>query len=280
MVIIRFLIATICRNVGRLPVAFLLLVVAIFGLANSVGFAQASPEFRRVDIVVYGGTPAGIAAAVTAGREGKSVLLVEPYSFVGGMMTNGLSHTDFRTFESITGFYLEVTQLAVRFYENAYGANSSQVQDCWRGTQVEPSVLHAIFQQMLRDSASVSVVLKHRLKAVAVVECCSDGTRHMNSATFVNDEGIDYRVEAKVFIDASYEGDMMAMAKIPYEVGREARARLGESLAPVVADSEVQGYNFRLIVTDRETNRVMPLEPAEYNRADYLDVLPLSLIHI
>lgn len=232
-------------------------------------------EDRRTDILVYGGTPAGIAAAVTAGREGKSVLLVEPYSFVGGMMTNGLSHTDFRTFESITGFYLEVTQRAVRHYEQMHGPDSQQVRDCWKGTQVEPSVMRIVVQQMLNETASVAVVRQCQLKSVDVVECCSDGTRHMNAAEFTNVEGSTFKIDAKVFIDASYEGDLMALADIPYAVGREARTQFNESLAPEVADTEVQGYNFRLIVTDRETNRVMSTAPAGYNRADYLEILPL-----
>lgn len=232
-------------------------------------------EDRRTDIVVYGGTPAGIAAAVTAGREGKSVLLVEPYSCVGGMMTNGLCHTDFRTFESITGFYLEVTEQCLRHYEQAYGIDSQQVKDCWRGTQVEPSVMQAVFQQMLKETKSVSVVLGHRLKQVDIAQCCSDGTRHMSSAEFVDDLGLTLRVDAKVFIDATYEGDLMAMADIPFAVGREAKSQFGEALAPEVADDEVQGYNFRLIVTDRQTNLVMPTAPAGYDRKDYLKILPL-----
>lgn len=262
----------------RSSIARIFLIVRcliLLALFVTLSDCTVQAEDCRADIVVYGGTPAGIAAAVTAGQQGKSVLLVEPYSCVGGMMTNGLSHTDFRTFESITGFYLEVTQQAVRHYEKRYGVDSQQVKDCWRGTLVEPSVLRIVFQQMLKDTASVSVVLQHQLKSVDVVECCSDGTRHMNSAKFVSDQGVTFRVDAKVFIDASYEGDLMAMAKIPFAIGREARSQWNESLAPQVADVDVQGYNFRLIVTDREANRVMPMAPVGYDRADYLEILPL-----
>lgn len=262
----------------RLAMAVIYSVLAglILPTVSSVltGQVVAAEEFQT-DIVVYGGTPAGIAAAVTAGREGKSVLLVEPYSFVGGMMTNGLCHTDFRTFESITGFYLEVTERCVRHYERAYGSDSRQVKDCWRGTQVEPSVMHAVFQQMLEETTSVSVVLQHQLKGVEIAECCSDGTRHMSSAEFTDNLGGTLNVEAKVFIDATYEGDLMAMADIPFVVGREARSQFNESLAPEVADDEVQGYNFRLIVTDRKTNVVMPTAPAGYDRKEYLQILPL-----
>lgn len=255
----------------RRPIVLMMAAFAIFAIRPST----ASGEDRKVDVLVYGGTPAGISAAVMAGREGKVVLLVEPYSFVGGMMTNGLSHTDFRTFESITGFYLEVTQAAVQYYKQAYGEDSQQVTDCWRGTQVEPSVMRKLFERMLQETESASVVVQHSLASVDVVECCSDGTRHMNTARFVDSAGNALNVNAKVFIDASYEGDLMAMADIPFAVGREASSQFNESLAPQQADAEVQGYNFRLIVTDQEDNRVKPVAPVGYDRSEYVDVLPL-----
>lgn len=238
--------------------------------------AQApSPPDHLVDVAIYGGTPSGIAAAITAGREGQTVLLIEPYSFVGGLMTNGLCHTDFRTFESITGFYREVTQRAVQHYTEKFGPDSPQVKDCWRGTQVEPSVMQSIFETLLQETKTIQVVTQHRLTEVDVAECCSDGSRVMNSATFQNENGKSLKVEASMFIDGTYEGDLMALAGIPYAIGREARSEFQEPLAPVQADNEVQGYNFRLIVTDQIQNRIMPTAPADYDRSRFTDVLPL-----
>jgi hypothetical protein len=78
-----------------------------------------------------------------------------------------------------------------------------------------------------------------------------------------------------VFIDGSYEGDLMAMAKVTYRFGREGRDEHGESLAPEKADRRVQGYNFRFTMTQVEANRVPPLRPPGYDRADFVEVVPL-----
>ncbi|MDB4679578.1 FAD-dependent oxidoreductase [Planctomycetaceae bacterium] len=100
----------------------------------SVQHAAAAHTDSTYDVLIYGATPAGIAAAVTAGRHEHRVLLVEPTSRIGGLMTNGLSHPDFRTFEAITGLYEDLTEQTLQYYSEKYGPDSQQVKDCLRGT--------------------------------------------------------------------------------------------------------------------------------------------------
>src|SRR5688572_26915857 len=96
-------------------------------------------DVERVDVLVYGATPAGIAAAVAAAKGGRDVLLAEPTGRVGGMVTNGLSHADFRTFEGLTGTYLEFTRRVRARYESDDAS--------FRGTHAEPKVNLLVFEE-------------------------------------------------------------------------------------------------------------------------------------
>jgi hypothetical protein len=220
------------------------------------------------DVLVYGGTPAGIAAATAAAAGGKTVRLVEPYRWVGGMVTNGLSHTDFRTFEGLTGFYRRFTRRVEAYYVRQYGPHSPQVRDCLRGTHGEPKVNRAVFEAMLADHPGVTVAVGHRLTAVATAG------RRVTGATFAGPGGL-LHVSAGVVIDASYEGDLAAAAGVPGRVGREGRAEYGEPLAPDAPDGQVQGYNFRLTFTDDPANMAPVVAPPGYDPADFRDVPPL-----
>jgi len=222
------------------------------------------------DVIVYGGTPAGCAAAMSAADAGRTVLLVEPTSRLGGMLTNGLSHTDFRTFESLTGLYLRFTQRVQDYYVATYGEGSPQTMN-FRGTHAEPKVNLLVLKSMLADRPRILVLEGNRLDGVTMNE---NGDRIV-SIRVTDDKNRSQTFAGGVFIDGSYEGDLMAAAGVPYHVGREGRDEYNESLAPETEDDQVQGYNFRLIMTTNEANRVPPLEPPGYDRADFVDVLPL-----
>ena len=225
------------------------------------------------DVVVYGGTPAGVAAAVEVGRAGLRVLLVEPERWVGGMAANGLSHPDFRTFEAITGFYGDLNRRARDYYAAKYGPDSLQVKDSLRGTHAEPHVTRLLFERMLTEQKTVSVRVRHRLKSV---ETAGTGdARRVTAATFTGPDGAEVRVVAAVFVDATYEGDLAAAGGAKYRVGREGKPEYGESLAPDAPDAQVQGYNFRLCMTAVPGNRLAPLAPPGYRRDDFVPVLPL-----
>src|SRR4051812_45153896 len=120
----------------------------LFPLLLLLATALRAQDF---DVVVYGATPSGIAAAIAAAKDGERVLLLEPSRRIGGMMTNGLSHTDFRTVEGLNGAFLDFAQRVEAHYRETYGADSQQVRDCFHGTQFEPKVALAIFEKMLAE---------------------------------------------------------------------------------------------------------------------------------
>lgn len=270
-----------------------------FGLLYSVGGLSVAVG---ADVVVYGATPAGIAAAVAAKREGASVALVEPSRWIGGMVAGGLSSTD-------TGNKKTIGGLAMEFFdrcEKRYGAEEKF--DC------EPKGYMAVFREMLAE-AGVGPLVGARLKGVR-----RDG-RRVVAIELMGGRSI----EGRVFIDASYEGDLMAGAGVRYIVGREARAKYGEQYAgfypneprgfgadvmasvcsciggegphyvhgapcaiggrgddgkplwgiqqddssPGEGDGLTQSYNFRLCVTQREDIRVPFPKPAKYESARY-----------
>lgn len=228
-------------------------------------------ESERADVVVYGATPGGIAAALSAAKSGCGVLMIEPTRHVGGMTTNGLTHTDYRTFESITGTFLKLTERTLTHYEQKYGKASEQATACFRGTQCEPHVNQLVYDQMLAEQPAIKLVYQRTL---ASVERSADQTSIV-SARFAGADGSTLKIVAACFIDGSYEGDLMAMAGEQWRVGREGREEYGESLAPEKADAQLQAYNFRLSMTNRPENRTTLAAPAGYDRAEFADVIPL-----
>ena len=225
------------------------------------------------DVLVYGGTPAGIAAALAAAEDGADVLLVEPYSWVGGLMTNGLTHTDFRTFEGLTGAFLKVAQRVEAHYREIYGADSLQVKESMRGTQAEPKVNRLVLEKMLAEQPRITVRTGWALDAV---KCSTDAKmRTVEIAVFVDARNEHHAETARTFIDATYEGDLMAAVGVPYRVGREAGVEYGEPLAPDDADAQLQAYNFRFTMTRDPALRVQITMPPGYDRADFAELGPL-----
>lgn len=216
----------------------------------------------KTDVCIYGATPGGIASAIAAAKSGSQVLLIEPTSRIGGLVTSGLSHTDFHSLESLSGSFLDFSQRVKAHYVKAYGADSEQVKACFEGTFGEPKVNLQIFQEMLKDQPRITL---HHNAALTSVK--TQGTK-IDSASFG-----DLNVEAQVFIDGSYEGDLMAKTPVRYHVGREGQDAYGETLAPEKGDSQLQAYNFRFCATDDPANRVPIAKPKGYKREDFTDVL-------
>lgn len=166
------------------------------------------------DVVVYGGSPGGIAAALAAARDGRKVVVIEPTKHIGGMITGGLSRTDVGNQRVIGGIALEFFHRAASHYGDVSAMKGHEAFFS------EPHVAERTFKAMLEE-AKVTVLTGRRLTGVAkqgakiTAITTDDGTRH----------------EAPVFIDASYEGDVMARAGVSYIVGREGREKYGEELA-------------------------------------------------
>ena len=245
---------------------FLPTLLTMFALITEI--RAATPD---ADVLIYGATPGGIAAAVAAAKSGQKVTLVEPSARVGGLVTSGLSHADFHSFESLSGAYLDFSRRVEAHYVKAYGKDSPQVRSCFHGTFGEPKVNLAVFEALLAEHPSITV--RRQLALVSVAVKPGGAARRIESATFIGADGRPVTLAARVFIDASYEGDLMAKAGVPWRAGREGRAEYGESLAPVTGDTQLQAYNFRFMATRNATNRVAPVAPPGYRREDFLPVL-------
>lgn len=236
--------------------------------------AQAAPTF---DVVVYGATPSGIVAAYAAAREGARVKLIFAGPFAG-MIANGLGDTDVGRIKVIGGLAAEL----FRRNGKRYGVPSRR--------DFEPSGARALFLEMIRE-AGVS----------ATREGVVDGV--LRTARFVDAVRLSTGeiIRGRSFIDASYEGDLMARAGCAYRVGRESRAEFQEPLAgfnafeslrripthdagghpfallePMpttaryAADRRVQAYGFRVCLTDDPANRLPFPKPRNYDPDRYL----------
>ncbi len=244
---------------------------------------------QNFDVVVYGGTAGGVIAAVTAAREGLKTALLEPGNHLGGMVSGGLSWTDYGKKEVIGGYALEFYYRVGKHYQmNRYGNEVS-----WNH---EPHVAEDIFRRMLRE-AGVTVLERHRLQAKNGVR--KDGLQIVEA---MMENGAVF--SAKVFIDSTYEGDLMAQAGVSYTTGRESSAQYGESLAgvrdrtpkhqflvdvpaygegrrllpevsaekllmPGSADKKVQAYNYRMCFSEVPENQTPFPKPDGYDPRRY-----------
>lgn len=268
----------------RGPLALgLLFLLAIALPANAVQEIVA-------DVCVYAGTSGGVIAAVQAARMGKKVALVAINKHLGGMTSSGLGWTDIGHVDNDSGDYIQ--GVAREFYNRIaqkYGLSGTK----WH---FEPHVAEAVFDDMVRE-AGVMVYTNELLASVVKQGSQIIAARMSNGDIF----------RAKEFIDASYTGDLMAMAGVSYTVGRESTNQYGESLngirppnsdftsyninpyvvpgnmasglipllqtnspgIPGNADQKVQAYNFRLCLTTVSSNQIAITAPPGYNPNEY-----------
>jgi hypothetical protein len=169
---------------------------------------RSIPPVPSVDVVVYGGSSAGVIAAVQARRMGKSVVIVNPYGFLGGMTSSGISSIDVFCPDVVSGLTRE------------YILARAHAHDLWAG--VEPDVAEQAFNDMAQI-ADVTVFHNERLDLERGVTL--DGKR---IASIRSESGRAF--SGKMFIDATYEGDLMAKAGVSYVIGRESNAQYGETI--------------------------------------------------
>lgn len=283
-------------------------------LALSLTIQQTGWTAVQVDVVVYGGTSAGVAAAVQVSRMGKTVALIEPGVHLGGLTSGGLGWTDSGRKDMIGGISREFYQRVKKHYDDPkswplqkpeslnanrkYGHYSPDADAIW---VFEPHVAEAVFNEFVKEPG-ITVVRKERLnretgvkrKAGRIVSISME-----SGQTFV----------APMFIDATYEGDLMAAAGVSYHVGRESNEQYGESLNGVQTeqmrghmflkkidpyivpgdpssglvarvhaggagedgrpDHRVQAYTYRLCMTKDQRNRVPFRKPAGYDEKQY-----------
>ncbi len=252
--------------------------------------AQVGDQYLSADLFVYESTPSSIMAAVAAAREGLSVVMLSPYKHVGGMRTSGLAMHNLGVVETFGGLGKAFHDEVYAYYVNQYGADSPQVAASEHGFRFEPHVAEKIFASWLMD-AKVRLLTEEEL-----VDVYKDGARITRVVTS------RHRViDAKVFIDGSYEGDLLAMANISFKVGRDSRSDFNERLAGTTypadktgqASEKIQRFVYRLVLTDSVENQVPISRPTNYHRAMFMidmaymehsppkkltDVLSLNLI--
>ncbi len=243
---------------------------------------QKNKDNTEFDIVVYGATPAGISAAINAARMQKNVLLVESTNHIGGLTSGGLSDSDFRTYEAVQGTFRDFMERVLKYYSDTYGENSHQVKDCWWGAYYEPKVAKNIFIQMLEEHSNISIRKNNKLVLVT-----KDGNK-VTGAEFLDlKSGEKALFNAQVFIDATYEGDLLAMAGCEFRLGRESKEEFGERFAGRLflqgdrfmpgstgeADDGVQNYNFRICMSQDPNNQISVEKPSTYSRKIYLPIL-------
>lgn len=193
----------------------------------------ASAQTNDYDIVVIGATPAGIAAAISAGRQGKSVLLVEQSPVLGGMLSSGVSRMDDQLAEANSGIIDEFRKRIVQYHRTEL-ANDPVVKKhleqptmAWnliQGRTWEPHTAARVYEEMVSEIPTITI----RFNEVPVGATVKGGrvvavtTRDRNNQGQL---GSRHQYEGRVFIDATYEADVAAFADVPFRIGREARSR-------------------------------------------------------
>lgn len=290
------------------------ILFAILSTLVVFGSAPGRGEVIQSDVCIYGGTVAGVAAAVQTSRMGKTAVLLEFGRHLGGMTSGGLGATDIGNKAAIGGIAREFYHRVALYYSSDAAWTFETKQDYFKSRSsrsnladlnrpdatmwtFEPHVAEDILFAMLNASRS-PVYFEQRLGSVKKA-----GNRIVEIAM---ENGRIFR--ARMFIDASYEGDLMAKGGVRYAVGREPNSQFGETLngirgqtpkhqftvpvdpyrtpgdrssallaliqpvpegRPGDGDQSVQAYNFRLCYTQNPTNRLPHTAPQNYDPARY-----------
>nr|WP_278254339.1 FAD-dependent oxidoreductase [Sphingobium sp. BYY-5] len=270
----------------------------------------ASPvSTRESDIVIYGCTAGGVIAAIEARRLGRTATLVCRDDYLGGMTTNGLSWSDTGNHRAIGGLSREFYRKVKRYYDDprawTFAKRPERAENFIDGDamwQFEPKVAERILEDWAAQ-AGVEIMRNQPLdRAQGKVEMRNGRLIAFHSIT-------GRRFAGRIFIDASYEGDLMASAGVRFTVGREANKTYGETLNGVqlanttnhqftldidpyriagdpssgllphvsseppapdgTADTKIQAYTYRMCLTDVAENRVPLSRPADYDPNSY-----------
>lgn len=285
---------------------------ASLAIALMAAVCGAPLRGAEYDVVVYGGTSAAVTAAVEVARMGKSVVIVSPDRRLGGMSSNGLGWTDIGSRDAIGGLSREFYNRVYDHYldgsawnletRQAYINRSSLDPDAAREMMFtfEPKVAESVFNDLVAEY-DIPVVSGRLDRETGVSR---NGQTIQSIRTL---EGQTY--SAPAFIDATYEGDLMAAAGVSYTIGREANSKYNETLNGIqtaraiknqlpccidpyntpgdpssgllpgvnlnpggvdgAEDAKLQAYNYRMVLTNNPVNRTPVPQPAGYDEKDY-----------
>lgn len=277
-------------------------------LAKSATPAQV--EGCNYDLIVVGATASGTACAVRAAREGCTVLLVQHNDHIGGMMVNGLMQWDALYGGPRAPLFTELLGNIEKDAIARYGKDSRSHQtirythEHYPISWGESHVVEREFNRLVAGEKNITLLLSHHPVSV-------ERQGALLKSVTLREYGTtkDIRVSGAMFADGTYEGDLFALAKVPWRAGREARAEYNEPHAgqvfvnidkadsprdavearlnirpyasrqgsmdpasPFTADNAVQAYNYRFCVTKDPANRIMLTEPPPgYRREEYLN---------
>ena len=280
-----------------------------------LGISCVTAASKDVDVVIYGDTSAAIASAVQVKRMGKTVVVVAPHVHLGGLSSSGLGWTDSGKKEAIGGIAREFYHRVWRHYQGPeawswqkkddYGnrGQGSPAIDGDRRTMwiFEPKVAEMIFESWVKEN-EIEVIRDEWLDRENGVK-----TENGKIISITTLSGNTYR--GKMFLDCTYEGDLLASAGVSYFIGREANSVYGETLSGVQTknakkhqfsgmvdpfvkegvpssgllarisdsgpgqegsgDSKMQAYNFRVCLTQVEDNRLPFPKPDGYDASQY-----------
>ncbi len=263
----------------------------VFALLFAALPLHSKTKRHKVDVCVYGATSSGVIAAYTAKLQGKTVLLVEPSGRIGGLSAGGLGQTDIGKESIIQGLSLDFYKRVAKYYDSATPSFT-----------FEPKVALSVFQDYLKE-AGISPLMRYSLRSVR---------KQSNTITHIilspsENKGSKVVVEASVFIDCSYEGDLMAKSGVSYTIGREPNSQYQETYDGVQlsvhhqfpdgvdpyrvkgkpesgflygmtggeigktgdGDHHVQAYNYRITLTNNTENRLPITRPENYDSTRY-----------
>jgi hypothetical protein len=234
----------------KLTYVFLLLTVL-----TACGFNSDKNRMALVhqaDVIIYGGTAAAVTAAVQVKKMGKSVIIVSPDKHLGGLSAGGLGFTD-------TGNKSVIGGLAREFYHRLYQHYQKPESWTWQkqseygnkgqGTPAmdgdartmwifEPHAAEQIFEKLIKEN-NITVYrdewLDRSKKGVKMKSGKIQYFKTLNGNTY----------KGKIFIDVTYEGDLMAAAGVSYHVGREANSVYGEQWNGVQTEVFQHGHYFK-----------------------------------
>ncbi|MCC6681365.1 MAG: FAD-dependent oxidoreductase [Phycisphaeraceae bacterium] len=243
--------------------------------------AAAADDADAFEVVVIGGTPGGIAAAVTAARLGRRVALTEMHPHLGAMSASGLGKSDITKRDMIQGLFREFVDRVKQHYLDTDGPNSPNIKLCRDGYYYEPSVAERIFEGFIAEQPTITVLKRHAFDGVQ-----TEGKRITAARLLDLQSGTARLLRAGAFIDATYEGDVYAAAGAPFRLGRESRDEFNEPHAGNIyvdldthqiiggtgeADQRLPAYTYRLCLSTDPDNQVpLTAPPADYDRTRYL----------
>lgn len=223
-----------------------------------ISFGSAIAQVKKVDLIIVGGGASGTAAGIAAGRTGLSTVIIEPTSWLGGMLTSaGVSAID-GNHRLPSGFWGEFRSAL----EKHYGGRDKLATGWVSNTLFEPKVGNQILQNLASQVPNLQLFFE----------------THWKSATYQNgvweviavQRGKEIRFSASLLIDATELGDVAAAQGLPYRLGMDARAEIGEDFAPEEANSIVQDLTYVATLQDfgLGSDKTIP-RPENYDPAEF-----------